>query len=357
MTLDPTRSDLPPGAASLHAHCMSISASIASLAPTLIILSTPHGLALQQSAAIYQPYVARPTAQGSCEWKEQWKEYGVRVRIDGDVSGRLLEELMLLRRGWPDDRLNVEALVSFAGLSTPLRWGEAVPLYFALHDLVARQRGGGAQSTVPFVDALSASAPPVVILSQPRLGLTAEQRTEFRKEAFDKLQHLGSDLRNFIDQLPHRTLLVVSGDLAHAHPWPSLPDVYLPDPSSFNVFPREGRKQAETYDALVGHWMTGGREQSGEAGRWWLDEDTIRRAWDVEEAAISCGSTGLLTMHAVMVGESVAWAGKDGSDTAEWVLSDYSRETPSYYAMATALFTSNERIMRIRKADRGHSVE
>ena len=256
----------------------------------------------------------------------------------------------------------MEGLVSFAGLSTPLRWGETVPLYFALHALAhSRQHPPTPTSSTPpsssppptplrFLDCASEFFPPVVILSQPRLGLTPEARATFRPLVPSLLISLGRDLRSFIESLPHRTVLIVSGDLAHTHAWPEgMGEEFLPDPSSTNVFPREGRAEAAVYDEEVGRWMTGGK---GGEGVWELEEEGIaRRAGGVEEKAISCGWTGLLTMQGVMEKESICMEGKGvGAGQTDWVLSDFCLQRPTYYAMACALFSRNEGRMEMTKA-------
>ena len=358
MTLDPNRTDLPHGARDLHTHCMSISTGIAQLKPDLILLSTPHGLSLHRSAAIYQPYIDS-TAQGTCEWKEQWTEYGVKVRLNGQRSGELLSFLQRRRvegEGDEEERVRVEGLISFAGLSTPLRWGEAVPLYFALHDLVATSRTSPTQppsaaavtEPIRHLDAASAAFPAVVMLSQPRVGLTAEDRATFRIEQRKLLPRLGADLRHYLDALPLRSLLVVSGDLAHTHKWSSdekqLPTIYMPDKTAWATFPQHGTQEADTYDDAVQRWITG-EGASARHERWVPDSDIIcRQAGDVEEKGMSCGYTGLLTLQGVLGAETVADVSDANTVESDWLLSDFSLHCPCYYGMATAMWTRREKV-------------
>ena len=359
MTLDPTRNDLPDGATSLHHHCMAISARIAALRPDLILLSTPHGLALHRSAAVYQPLI-ETVAQGSCEWKEQWTEYGVKVRLDGQRSGELLTFLQRRRRegeGEEEERVRAEGLTAFAGLSTPLRWGETVPLYFALHHLLSTSSSvppppstaaaAAAAGPLRFLDASSAAFPGVVVLSQPRVGLTAEDRASFRIDQRKLLPRLGADLRHYLDSLPLRSLLVVSGDLAHTHRWSSdetvLPALYTPDKTAWTTFPQHGTTEADTYDEAVQRWMTG----DGASARhesWVPDSDIIcRQAGDVEEKGMSCGYTGLLTLQGVLGAEKVADVSSAATVESDWLMSDFCLMCPSYYGMASAMWTRRDK--------------
>ena len=351
MTLDPTRTDLPNGATDLHDRCMAISARIAALKPDLILLSTPHGLSMHRSAAVYQPYIVA-TAQGTCEWKEQWTEYGVKVRLDGQRSGELLEFLQRKRRegeGEEEERVRVEGLVSFAGLSTPLRWGETVPLYFALHDLVSAASTASPPAAAPsrLLDATAAALPSVVVLSQPRVGLTAQDRASFRIEQRKMLPRLGADLRHFLDTLPLRSLLVVSGDLAHTHKWSSdetqLPAIYTPDKTAWTTFPQHGTPEADAYDQAVHRWMTGDGASTRHE-RWVPDSDLIcRQAGDVEEKGMSCGYTGLLTLQGVLGAETIADESSAATVDSDWLLSDFALQCPCYYGMASAMWTRRDK--------------
>ena len=366
MTLDPTFPNLPPSARTLHSHLSSISSTIASLSPTLLLLSTPHGLSLHHTALLYQPHLPQPTtAEGSCEWKDGWQDWGVKVRIDSATTGHLLDHLQALR-GEADAQgggkeggplVRVDGLVTFAGLSTPLRWGETVPLYFALRDLTHPPSPTSPPTPPRFIDATAPHLPPLILLSQPRLGLTPTARTAFRPLLPPLLLSLGRHLRAYLDALPHRTLLLVSGDLAHTHPWPQgVDEVYLPHPASNNAFPKEGRVEGVRFDEEVKKWLTGGGGAGGggegEGRRWRLEEEGIvGGAGRWEEQGIACGWTGLVTMQGVMQGEDIAMKGEEerggeGEGAVDWTLSDFCFETPTYYSMATAMFTRNEERMR-----------
>jgi aromatic ring-opening dioxygenase LigB subunit len=162
MLLDPHRADLPAAARDLHACCMKISETIEKLQPDLVIILTPHGINLHQAFNVYQPGVSGCRASGTAEWNEQWTDYNVNVTLDGQTS---LELYSYLKERLP----RVEGMLSFAGLSVPLRWGEVVPLYFALHQLASKT-----QATDTLLKKVSIqSSPRLVIIAQPMKGTTS----------------------------------------------------------------------------------------------------------------------------------------------------------------------------------------
>ena len=162
MLLDPNREDLPNGAKYLHLSCMKISEKIAELNPDLIILLTPHGLNLHQAINIYQPGVSDIKASGNAEWNKQWNDYSVDVNLDGKTCQDLY---LYLKQRLP----RVEGMLSFGGLSVPLRWGEVIPLYFALHQLSLKTKTNA--STLKHVSVQS--QPKVIIIAQPAKGTTS----------------------------------------------------------------------------------------------------------------------------------------------------------------------------------------
>ncbi len=162
MLLDPNREDLPDGVQSLHSSCMKISEKIAEINPDLIILLTPHGINLHQSINIYQPGVSNSKASGNAEWNNQWRDYSVDVSLDGETC----QDLYLYLK----QRLSkVEGMLSFGGLSAPLRWGEVVPLYFALHQLALKT-----ETNTSILKHISIqSRPKIIIIAQPAKGCTS----------------------------------------------------------------------------------------------------------------------------------------------------------------------------------------
>lgn len=152
MTLDPSRADLPKTAELLHSSCLKIGEKIVSLDPELLILLTPHGINLHHAFNIYQPGVSDGRASGTAEWNQEWRNYSVDVELDGAASRDLHS---YLKQRLP----NVEGMLAFGGLSAPLRWGEVVPLYFALHPWTTK-------------DSSVCRPPKAIIIAQPARGIT-----------------------------------------------------------------------------------------------------------------------------------------------------------------------------------------
>ncbi|CAF1222823.1 unnamed protein product [Adineta ricciae] len=332
MTLDPNREDLPHGADDLHRACTRISEKIAQLNPDLIILLTPHGINLHQSLNIYQPGTSSCTASGNAEWNDQWNDFSVNVHLDGEASQHLFSYLK-------QHMVKVEGMLSFGGLSTPLRWGEVVPLYFALHQIVSNANG----TTTSLKQISVPSSPKVVIIAQPAKGSTMEEREYFMVEQRSKLVEFGRLLRSWCDQSSHRILLLISGDQAHTHAWsPQLATIYQPDPSCFSKFPQAGTEEARSFDKIVEDWMTGRRSNSNN-DLYSLDKKLIvDEAGPIERFALSCGYVGSLTLQGVLENQTIQNRVADSSgkanSSADWLLTDFISACPTYYGMMAALF-------------------
>ena len=86
MLLDPNQNDIPESAKEIYSVCMRISQTIADLRPDLLVLSTPHGLGLQQAVNIYQPGVLNNKASGNFEWNNRYGNFSVEVELDQEAS-------------------------------------------------------------------------------------------------------------------------------------------------------------------------------------------------------------------------------------------------------------------------------
>lgn len=337
MLLDPNREDLPTITKSLHSTCMEISGKIAELNPDLLILLTPHGINIHQSINIYQPGISNCQANGNAQWNEQWTDY----RVDVDLDGVASQEIYLYLK----ERLsNVQGMLSFGGISTPLRWGEVVPLYFALHQLALQNKDIRNDDQLKHVSIRS--KPKVVIIAQPGKGVTVEEKERFYEEQRPYLIKFGQSIRSWCDQSSQRILLVISGDQAHTHAWSSqLPTLYQPDPSCISRFPQSGTEQANLFDKIIQDWITGKRSHT-QNGLYQLDKNLlINQAGKIEKIALSCGYVGSLTMQGIMENDFIQNRIESTSESinsdANWILTNFRACCPTYYGMLAALFVRN----------------
>ena len=121
LVLDPTkaaddaeRGVCGDGGASLHMACADTAAGLADATPELIVLTTPHGMALPGAVAVY----THETIQGTAEWMDEWQGFTVAGEGDAAAAYSLLAHLKA-------SDFNAEP-VTGPGMYAPLRWGEAV---------------------------------------------------------------------------------------------------------------------------------------------------------------------------------------------------------------------------------------
>ncbi|GLI68435.1 hypothetical protein VaNZ11_012851 [Volvox africanus] len=338
LALDPRNfnSSLPnatDAATALHYAALHAGLFIQGLEPEILVLITPHGLALTQPYLLY----SNPSAEGSVD-VDTWLPcslppcvYNASARIDVPLSKQLETSLA-------GHKLNVMTLSGFGApgdgtLPLPLAWGEVIPLYFIgraysepertdhplsaypiLSESYLRRRiagrkhhqslstrtssgriaGNGDRATTAATTA--GSLPRLVILSLP------SRRYNHSVDMVPELLALGAGLFAELDSLNERIAVVVSGDLAHT---------WDPEgPYGFSV-------HAERFDTAVLQWARN------------LDRDALLKtaAKNVLEAK-SCGFPGMVILQGLM--DHVK------PDNMHSVLLEYGH--PSYYGMMCAVF-------------------
>ena len=336
MTLDPTRDGLPDGAAQLHAAGMRISRRIAQLQPDLLLLTTPHGLSLVNSTLLY----LGTRAEGSSGWVGFWGEWTVALPMAGANTTALLRFLQQEEAGGSGNRSHVDGLTANGGgVPTPLHWGETVPLYYALHDWIGEYLPD-AERPLKALDASVIPSPPAVLVMSQPMRASLQQASSIE---------LGRSLRRFLALLPSsmRVVLLASGDLSHRHPWSTdLSSEYTPNPTDF---PPAGQPIAKLFDDAVGNWLWGRTPgQSGGTGdTWTLDGGWLRDTMGpmIAQNAATCGYGGMLIQQGVMDGERIrndSRVANAAPPAAEWefAVDSYYNRAPSYFGMATAMYTS-----------------
>eukprot|EP01116_Phalansterium_solitarium_P011203 TRINITY_DN26813_c0_g1_i1.p1 TRINITY_DN26813_c0_g1~~TRINITY_DN26813_c0_g1_i1.p1 ORF type:complete len:289 (+),score=19.35 TRINITY_DN26813_c0_g1_i1:470-1336(+) len=249
--------------------------AVEELDPSIVFVSTPHGHALTRSFGVY----LNPTACGDAEWDGEWKEFGVEVSIDQAHSRALINAVQAAQ-------LPVEGITSYSiAAGIPLRWGEAVPLWF-LRDALGK----------------SGNRPRYIVMSMP------SRRTADAVAMIPELCSLGETVASFLHSLPERVVVMISGDLAHTHQHdhPGQPHPYPASPT------------ATAFDSCVGAWVET------------LDETRLMTdAAGLVQDALSCGFTGF-TMLAAMLRRFPSFRGKL-----------HALEHPTYYGMMVASFVES----------------
>jgi aromatic ring-opening dioxygenase LigB subunit len=242
---DPSLVDYKNGSAELHAAATKVGKLVVEqLKPNIILLSTPHGMALDRDFNIYEnSRISGFAAIGSDMHNASYPIYN--FPLSAPSNSTLATELveMLKREG-----KNVSGLKTFAD-SEPaaIRWGEVVPLSFMSKWLNHSQ---------------------TIVMSQP------SRRYTDSVEMIPELLDLGATLYTHLEAMEQTVLVVISSDLAHTH---------LADgPYGYS-------NSSEPFDLAIGKWAAS------------LDSKyLLQEAAHYAPTALSCGYTGLVALHGLL---------------------------------------------------------
>lgn len=257
--------------------------------PDILLLSTPHGMALTKDFALYMGSFASGFVDLGLDLHEKnatvRRVYLDRIELGPQETQDLLGELQLQ---------SVSGILSFADSEdVALRWGEVVPL------LLLRQEGNASKAK---------TAPRTMILSHPLRRYTQPPPT-----MVPELLQLGTSIRTWANQRPERIAMLISSDLSHTH--------RADGPYGFS-------NASVPFDAAVGKWASNPVVHADAL----LSEATI-----LQDRAKSCGYTGLVTLHGALVGntEDKGVGSGDGDDFLASVLAN---QNATYYGMIVAKF-------------------
>ena len=268
---DPSLVHNANGSLEVHRASLEAGAFIASLAPDIVLVSSPHGVELSADFAFYANSLGDGFASiGGDLHNKTFPTYKVplNVTLAGELASELVDELRA-------QGTHASAIRSFAD-SEPqaIRWGEVIPLTFVWRALQLqheqrRQRQDVAGHAHDERDD-RADLPSVIVLSQPL------RRYNHSREMVPELLTLGEQLFDLLERRPERVAVVMSSDLAHTH-LASGPYGYSPE--------------AEPFDVLCGRWAAD-PEQHASA--------LLREAAAIEADAMSCGFPSLVTLHGML---------------------------------------------------------
>ena len=271
---DPSLVQYQNGSLEIHRAAKAAGRYLSALSPDVILLSTPHGVALSDDFAFYtNSYGAGYAMVGGDLQNSSFPQYKVpmNVTLDAQLSNALLAAL---------HGMNVSGLSSFADSEAQaIRWGEVLPLTFL----------------TPGVR----EAAKIVILSQPLRRYSASA------QMVPELLRLGDAAFRVLDAMPERVALLMSSDLAHTH--------LASGPYGFS-------DAAAPFDAAVARWA--GNPMANATAL--LDE-----AAQLEKQAMSCGFTSLVFLHGALA------AAGNWSRWSPRVLANFAC---TYYGMLVSVF-------------------
>ena len=218
--------------------------------PTIIVLSTPHGIKLDFDFSIFMGHRGSGFATIGNDQYNKSKLYNVTVQVD--LAPTIAEGLLAtLKR----QKGNVSGFYSFTDdMDLPLQWGEIIPLLM-----------------IP--GSVNGNGPPRqhLIWSHPK------RRYDHAPDMVPELLRLGNYIRTWAEeQRSERIGVVISADLAHTHQ-PQGPYGYS--------------NASGPFDAAIGHWASNPCQNSA---------SLLTIAASLERQALCCGFTGLVLLHGML---------------------------------------------------------
>jgi len=240
----------------LHEAMTANAKSLVDLRPDLIILSTPHGLKLQNNFL----FVGNSMVKGDAQWDGDWTDFTAEFNIDYRNSESLVKYLR--------DGGNLVELLSIGAVTDrlPLRWGEVIPWWFINN---AAEKAGY-------------QLPPVILLGHP------SRRNADTEIMIPELMKLGENIFDWTesdDNVSQKKIaVVISSDLSHYH---------SADPTS----PYPYSEFASVFDGFISEWAGMGMNSSTEKES---HEKLVSGAGALVNRIGTCGYTGLVTVHGLL---------------------------------------------------------
>ena len=289
--------------------CMRAVKIVSETKPDLIFLNTPHGISLTDAFGVY----LNDHAEGNAEWNKNWGEFGVDINLDYATAKLLIEHLR-------KDGIPSEGISAFSRTEMPLRWGEAIPLWF--------------------LKEITNSGAKVVIFTNPTNLVKGLAPVSERVK-------IGLSISKFIRSLSRRVLYVVSGDLAHTHKTDCQLQLYLPDPRWQMPLPEDERIPLY-FDIAIENWikaipysqslLTEPMKSTEEVATSWSlhvirdAENWLVKATELKGLALSCGIYGFGILHGLLQSEIELGY--------KFKVDFLCRLAPTYYGMMVAAVTN-----------------
>jgi aromatic ring-opening dioxygenase LigB subunit len=235
LILKPSEEGISDSAKQIHTAMVRINKKIQNLNPELCFLITPHGISLSNDYGLY----TNQTAKGTAEWENEYHNFKAEINLDQDETRKLFKFLVNLS-------IPVSTITCFAaGVHTPLRWGEVVPLWF-LKEIDMKY----------------------IIMSIPT------RRYNQAKEMIPELMNLGASLFEYFNKSDKRIIALISGDLAHTHSQDG---------------PYRFSEKAEEFDQIIEQWVKTGDKNL-----------LLTGAKNILDEALCCGFPGLIVLQGLL---------------------------------------------------------
>ena len=271
---DPSIIDYANGSLWVHIGAKMAGKYIDSLNPELIVMLSPHNVALTNDFAIMQNSQGYGFAEIGQDLHntsiEPYKIYNG-VHFGMRMAQDLLESLQL-------QGLNVSGITSFAD-SEPqaIRWGEIIPLAFLSQTTLKNAK--------------------FILISHP------SRRYDESKTMVPELLELGNSLFDHFDNIQEKVVFIGSSDLAHTH--------LASGPYGYS-------EAAKPFDKACGKWASNPETQAS---------SLLIDAANLVDDALSCGFPSLVCLHGIIE-----------NDFGRWNPTLYANEHPTYYGMMVSTY-------------------
>ena len=224
--------------------------------PDVILLITPHGIALPKDFGVYLGETANGYAEiGSDLHRPNATKYRVTLPSPIHLAPTLAQDLLEHLQG-----MNVKGISPLPNESTqmPLEWAEVIPLLLVYANATMSER------TIPRQH---------IIWSQPTRRLDEDMGTNMVEE----LLQVGKRLFVWTEQRPERFAVLVSADLSHTH--------RADGPYGYSA-------TSQPFDNFVQQWAQGQPCRNSQV--------LLKDATALQPHALSCGYTGMVLLHGMM---------------------------------------------------------
>lgn len=246
--------------------------------PDIILLSTPHGMKLDNNFAIYmsEKGMGYATIGGDMYGNSTSnKVYNVSLGIDMDLE--LAKNLLGLLHNE-----NVSGIYSYNDeIPMSLNWGEIIPLLLLPEGNRTYKH---------------------IIWSHP------QRRYEQSQAMVPELLRVGQTMANWAQGRPERIAVIISGDLSHTH--------QQQGPYGYS-------NSSAPFDGAIGKWAANPYSHA---------KSLIRMASSLQPRAMSCGFTGYVLWHGMMM----------NAGTRQMTPDVLANVNATYYGMIAASFKPSE---------------